>query len=217
MNKIITIDGPSGVGKGTVARMLARKLGYHLLDSGALYRLTALAAEREQVDFSSDAELAEVARNLDVVFEARGDSIHYMLAGDDVSEAIRTEAAGMNASRVGASEKVRAALLELQRGFAQAPGLVADGRDMGTTVFPQAQVKVFLGATAEERANRRIKQLRNAGQNPDPEQILRDIHLRDKQDRERAVSPLRPADDAVEIDTTHMAIDEVYDAVLALL
>ena len=214
---IVTIDGPSGVGKGTVARMLAQKLGFHLLDSGALYRLTALAAERENLDFSNDDELARVARNLDVVFEARGDSIHYILAGDDVSNAIRTETVGMNASRVGASEKVRAALLDLQRGFAQAPGLVADGRDMGTTVFPLAKVKVFLGATAEERTRRRIKQLRNAGLDPDPEQILKDIHLRDKQDRERPVSPLRPADDAVEIDTTHMSVDEVYDAVLALL
>lgn len=214
---IITIDGPSGVGKGTVARMLSRKLGYHLLDSGALYRLTALAVDKAGVDFDDEDAVASVAHDLDIVFAANGDRIHYLLEGEDVSDAIRTEQVGMKASKVAVSEPVRAALLDLQRRFAEPPGLVADGRDMGTTVFPQAKLKVFLGATAEERAKRRIKQLRSAGEQPDPEQILKDIKLRDKQDRERPVSPLRPADDAVQMDTTHMSVQQVYDAVLALL
>ncbi len=213
---IITIDGPSGVGKGTVGQKLADKLGFHLLDSGALYRLTALAAERQKVDFADEKALAKVARELDVVFEP-GDKIKYLLAGEDVSDAIRQEDVGMNASRVGASEQVREALLQLQRNFARAPGLVADGRDMGTTVFPGASLKIFLSATAEERARRRIKQLQAAGQAVDAEQILKDIKIRDKQDRERLISPLKPADDAIEIDTTSMSVQQVLDAVLALV
>ncbi|MBR9910092.1 MAG: (d)CMP kinase [Gammaproteobacteria bacterium] len=213
---IITIDGPSGVGKGTVGQKLADKLGFHLLDSGALYRLTALAAERQKVDFADEKALAKVARELDVVFEP-GDKIKYLLAGEDVSDAIRQEDVGMNASRVGASEQVREALLQLQRNFARAPGLVADGRDMGTTVFPGASLKIFLSATAEERARRRIKQLQAAGQAIDAEQILKDIKIRDKQDRERLISPLKPADDAIEIDTTSMSVQQVLDAVLALV
>lgn len=214
---IITIDGPSGVGKGTVARMLANKLGYQLLDSGALYRLTALAAQRSATAVDDDQALAGVARNLDVVFEASGDEIRYLLAGEDVSDAIRTEEMGMQASRVAASEAVRAALLELQHDFDRPPGLVADGRDMGTTVFPKAELKIFLSATAEERARRRIKQLRAAGHQPDAEQLLADIRQRDKQDRERPVSPLRPAEDSVHIDTTHLSVVQVFDAVLDLL
>ncbi|NHN36608.1 (d)CMP kinase [Pseudomaricurvus alcaniphilus] len=213
---IITIDGPSGVGKGTVGQKLADKLGFHLLDSGALYRLTALAAERQKVDFADEKALAKVARELDVVFEP-GDKIKYLLAGEDVSDAIRQEDVGMNASRVGASEQVREALLQLQRNFARAPGLVADGRDMGTTVFPGASLKIFLSATAEERARRRIKQLQAAGQAVDAEQILKDIKIRDKQDRERLISPLKPADDAIEIDTTSMSVQQVLDVVLALV
>ena len=214
---IITIDGPSGVGKGTVARMLASDLGYHLLDSGALYRLTALAAQRKQVDLTDEERLVDVANTMDIHFEANDQGICYFLEGENVSDAIRSEDIGMGASVVGASGRVREVLLDRQRGFAEPPGLVADGRDMGTTIFPSADLKIFLSATAEERAKRRLKQLKSAGEALDPDKVLQDIQARDKQDRERPVSPLRPAEDAVMIDTTHLSVNQVYDAVKALL
>jgi cytidylate kinase len=217
MTVVITIDGPSGAGKGTLCQLLAKKLGYHLLDSGALYRLTALAAEKQHVGFDDNERLAQVAANLDVVFEPREGGVRVVLAGEDVSSAIRQEHVGMNASKVAACQTVRDALLQRQRNFATAPGLVADGRDMGTTVFPSAAVKVFLTASSAERASRRVAQLELAGRESDYDQILADIELRDKQDRERASSPLKPADDAVLLDSTNMTIDEVLAAVVKLV
>lgn len=216
MISVITIDGPSGAGKGTVCQLVAKSLGLHLLDSGALYRLTALAAERQGVDFTDTAALARVARNLDVTFLPQESGTLVQLEGDDVSLAIRQEQVGMNASKVAACNDVREALLQRQRDFARAPGVVADGRDMGTTVFPQAQLKVFLTASAEERARRRVLQLQQGGGNPEFSTILRDIEARDKQDSERTVSPLKPAEDAVLLDCTDMSIQQVLERVLEL-
>lgn len=216
MAVVITIDGPSGAGKGTICQLVARNLGFHLLDSGALYRLTALAAENQSVDFSDEVALAGVAAGLDVVFQPEDDGVKVVLAGEDVSSAIRQERVGMNASKVAVCQSVRDALLQRQRDFQQAPGLVADGRDMGTTVFPSAEVKVFLTASAEERAKRRVLQLEQAGQEADYPKILLDIEARDKQDTERASSPLKPAGDALVLDSTELSIEQVLERVLAL-
>lgn len=216
MVSVITIDGPSGAGKGTICQLVAKALKFHLLDSGALYRLTALAAERQGVDFADTGALAQVARNLDVAFLPQESGTLVLLAGDDVSQAIRQEHVGMNASKVAACNQVREALLQRQRDFASAPGVVADGRDMGTTVFPDAQLKIFLTASAEERARRRVLQLQQGGADPEFATILRDIESRDKQDRERTVSPLKPAEDSVLVDCTDMGIEQVLEQVLAL-
>ncbi len=217
MAVVITIDGPSGAGKGTICQLVARKLGYHLLDSGALYRLTALAAQNQSVDFSDEVALAAVAASLDVVFKPAESGVKVVLAGEDVSRAIRQEVVGMNASKVAVCQKVRDALLQRQRDFQQSPGLVADGRDMGTTVFPDAEVKVFLTASAEERAQRRVLQLEQSGQAADYDQILLDIEARDKQDTERTSSPLKPAVDALVLDSTELSIDQVLARVLGLV
>ncbi|GAB3099033.1 (d)CMP kinase [Aestuariicella hydrocarbonica] len=216
MVKVITIDGPSGAGKGTLCQLLAKQLGYHLLDSGALYRLTALSAEKQDVPFDDTEGLARVAASLDVEFRPVEKGVQVILAGEDVSSAIRQEHVGMNASKVAACQPVRDALLQRQRGFAEAPGLIADGRDMGTVVFPEAKVKVFLTASADERARRRVMQLEQAGLDADYAQILQDIELRDKQDRERKSSPLKPAEDAVVLDSTSLTIQQVLDRVIAL-
>lgn len=211
---VIAIDGPSGAGKGTLSRLVAQRLGYHLLDSGALYRLTALAAMQADVDLNDPDAVAEVARHLAVRFEVTDGDTLILLGGADVSLKIRSEAVSMNASRVAAYPPVREALLQRQRDFRQAPGLVADGRDMGTTVFPEAGVKIFLTASPEARAERRYLQLQEKGEVVDREALVRDIRDRDQRDSERSVSPLKPAADAHELDSTELSIDQVLEQIL---
>lgn len=213
---IICIDGPSGAGKGTVAHMLADKLGWHLLDSGSLYRVTAFACLHDGVGLGDENKVAEVARHLDVRFEqAPSGEVLVYYRDVDASRAIRTEEGGRGASTVGAMPLVREALLQRQRDFAEAPGLVADGRDMGTVVFPDAPLKFFLTASAEERAQRRYKQLIDKGESVSLPRLLRDIEERDERDRSRSVSPLLPADDAIVIDSTATPIDAVFAKVMA--
>ena len=213
---VITIDGPSGAGKGTSAHMLAARLGWHLLDSGSLYRVTAFGCLHDGVGLEDEDRVAEVARHLSVRFE-RADSGEVLVYYRDVdaSRSIRTEEGGRGASTVGAMPKVRDALLQRQRDFAQLPGLVADGRDMGTVVFPDAPLKFFLTASAEERAERRYKQLKDKGENVKLARLLRDIEERDERDSSRSVSPLLPADDAIVIDSTATPIDAVFEKVMA--
>jgi CMP/dCMP kinase len=214
---IMTIDGPSGSGKGTVARAAAKTLGWGLLDSGALYRLVALAGRRAAVSLENGPALAQLAIDFDIRFGAdtAGEEVVW-LDGAEVTGEIRTEMAGNDASKVAALPTVRAALLERQRRFAVAPGLVADGRDMGTVVFPQAQVKIFLTASAEERAQRRYKQLKQKGVAANLAALSREIAERDQRDSTRAVSPLVASDDAVSVDTTGMTVDDVIGRVLRI-
>ncbi|MEP1214026.1 MAG: (d)CMP kinase [Marinobacter sp.] len=214
---IITVDGPGGSGKGTITQMLARKLGWHLLDSGALYRLTALAAERQGVSLDDEPALVRLAANLDVAFEPTppGEPAKVLMAGSDVTADIRTETCGDNASKVAVMQPVRDALLQRQRDFRKPPGLVADGRDMGTVVFPDAPVKIFLTASAEERAQRRYSQLKDAGVDVNIDALLEEIRVRDERDINRAAAPLKPADDAQVIDSTGLSIEEVLVRVMA--
>ncbi|MHA7881374.1 MAG: (d)CMP kinase [Saccharospirillum sp.] len=214
---VVTLDGPGGVGKGTVSTLLARHFGWQYLDSGALYRLTALAAKNHGVDFSNEAALAVIAEHLDIRFDQRDDGVVVLLEGDDVTSQIRTEETGANASRVAAYGRVRDALLKRQRAFRTEPGLVADGRDMGTVVFPDAPLKLFLTASAEERARRRWRQLGDSGVTADQGQVLADIRERDERDSNRAVAPLKPAEDAVIIDTTELSVEDVFNQALALV
>ena len=212
---VIAIDGPSGSGKGTIARQVAAALGWHLLDSGALYRLTALAASRAGISLDDREGLATLAETLDVRFgsDAEGEELIW-LDGELVSAELRTEEAGKGASTVAALQPVRDALLTLQRGFREVPGLVADGRDMGTHVFPDAALKVFLTASAEERARRRHKQLKDKGMDVSLAALSRDIEDRDRRDSERAVAPLRPAEDARILDSSGKSIEAVTNTVL---
>ena len=209
MNKIITVDGPSGAGKGTLCYALAEKLGFALLDSGAIYRVTALAALKRNADLTNETALADLARHLDIQFVPKNGEVNVLLGGMDVSHLIRTQEVADAASKVAVFPQVRAALLQLQQDFAKNDGLIADGRDMGTVVFPDAQVKLFLDASAEERAKRRYNQLQNKGISGNFAQILAEIKERDLRDRNRAVAPLKPADDAFLLDSTTLSIDEV--------
>ncbi len=215
---VITVDGPSGSGKGTVSQRVAHALGWHLLDSGALYRVLALAARRAGVALDDEAALADLAGRLDVSFEERPgeEGVRVRLDGEDVTAELRSEACGEGASRVAALAAVREALLERQRAFRTPPGLVADGRDMGTVVFPDAPLKIYLTASADERARRRWRQLRAQGVEADLAALYREIAARDARDASRKVSPLRPAEDAVQIDTTGLTVDEVVERVLEL-
>lgn len=215
MAPVMTIDGPSGAGKGTLCQLLAEKLGWHLLDSGAIYRVLSLAALHHDVELDSEASLVPLAANLDVQFQVEGDLVKVILEGEDVSRTIRTEEVGNAASKIAAFPRVREALLRRQRAFRQAPGLIADGRDMGTVVFPEAEVKIFLDASAEERAQRRYKQLQDKGFDVNFERLLTEIRERDDRDRNRATAPLKPAEDALVVDSTAMTIDEVLATVLA--
>jgi cytidylate kinase len=194
--------------------LLAEKLGFHLLDSGAIYRVLALAAIHHGVDTESEDALVPLATHLDVQFIAEGDLVKVILEGENVSGELRKEETGMAASKVAALPRVREALLRRQRAFETAPGLVADGRDMGTVVFPQAQAKIFLDASAEERANRRLKQLQDKGLDVRFADLLSEIQERDDRDRNRPVAPLRPAEDALVLDSTSMSIDEVVEKAL---
>lgn len=214
---IVTIDGPSGSGKGTVSRALADLLGWRLLDSGALYRLAALAAERERIPDSDDSALAHIAAGMNATLEYTDGVERATLDGEDVSGELRSERCGEFASRIAAKRGVRQALLERQRDFARPPGLVADGRDMGTVVFPAAQVKVFLTASSEERAVRRHKQLKQKGIDVSLRSLSEDIGQRDARDANRRFSPLRAADDARVIDSTRLSPEEVTARILPLL
>ena len=213
---VITIDGPSGAGKGTVARIVAEQLGWHLLDSGAIYRVLAVAAQHHNIAVDDEDSLLPVAAHLDVQFQicSEGEG-KVILEGEDVSNAIRTEEIGALASKVAAFPRVREALLRRQRAFKVAPGLVADGRDMGTVVFTQAPVKVFLTASAEERAQRRFNQLNEKGFDVKIGRLLDDIRQRDERAPNRTVAPLVPAEGALIIDSTELSIDEVVSKILS--
>lgn len=207
---VITVDGPSGAGKGTLCEALAMRLGWHFLDSGALYRVLAFDGQQAGVALDDAETLATRARSLALRFAPGGG---VWLGAQDVSLAIRSDAAGQAASQVATLQPVREALLALQRNFAQAPGLVADGRDMGTVVFPDAPLKIFLSASAPARAERRYKQLKEKGLDANLRALLDSIQARDERDQVRSASPLRPADDALVIDSTALAIDDVFGAV----
>jgi len=209
---VITLDGPGGAGKGTVCLLLAQKLGWHILDSGSLYRLTALQALRKNT--VDESQLIEIAKNLDIEYVPDGLRLKVMLCGEEVTDSIRTEQVGCRASEIAAIAGVRRALLDRQRAFAVPPGLLADGRDMGTVVFPNAQLKIFLTASFEERANRRYKQLKEKGIDANLPELVSELKARDKRDSERSTAPLKAADDAILLDTTEMSIDEVVNQVL---
>jgi cytidylate kinase len=213
---VIAIDGPSGAGKGTVSQLVAEKLGWHLLDSGALYRLLALAVSHHGMSVEDADTLKVLAEHLDIQFEQSEESkVEIVLEGEIVTQAIRTEEVGHNASKLAAIPEVREGLLLRQRAFAQAPGLVADGRDMGTVVFPNAPIKIFLTASAEERAQRRLLQLQQKGEAVNLEELVQSIKERDERDANRAIAPLVPAAGALVIDSTDLSIEEVVEIVFA--
>ena len=208
---VITVDGPSGTGKGTVCSHLANWLGWNFLDSGALYRILAVAAEKHHLDRNNGPVIAELVKSLDVVFHRPlpGKDVTVIFEGGDISQEIRTEECGNSASQMAALPEVRSALLERQREFRQQPGLIADGRDMGTVVFVDAPLKIYLVASAEERGKRRYKQLKQKGFGVNLPRLTADIAERDARDSQRTISPLKPADDAIVVDTTTLEISEV--------
>ena len=215
---VVTIDGPSGSGKGTICVQLAKKLGWHLLDSGALYRLVAFQAFQQNIAETNVEQLTEIARHLDVEFSVNSaDQVDILLSGSRVNDEIRTETCGNQASILAAIPEIRQALLARQRNFLKKPGLIADGRDMGTVVFPQARTKIYLTASAEERAKRRYKQLKEKGLSVNLALLSEEIKARDERDATRHVAPLLPAKDAQIIDTTGLSIDQVVDQVLVHL
>ncbi len=220
---VLTIDGPSGAGKGAVSSRVARALGWNVLDSGAVYRSVALAALQQGLSARDEAGLVELCRDLPLAFEAGEQGIEVILDGRPLGDALRAEQVSVMSSQVAAIPAVREALLDLQRSFQAEPGLVADGRDMGTVVFPDAEVKIFLDASVTERARRRYQQLKQKGQLKDQgedvtfDRLFRDLEERDRRDRERAVSPTIPADDAVVVDSTRMTLDEVVNRVEQLV
>ncbi|GAB3046045.1 (d)CMP kinase [Stenotrophomonas tumulicola] len=214
---VLTIDGPSGAGKGTISRIVARRLGWHYLDSGALYRAVGVAASWADIDTSDASALVRCTFDTKVQFVEQGEGLRVLVNGTDATDELRLETTGALASAIAAIPEVRNALKERQRAFRIAPGLVADGRDMGTVIFPDAQYKVFLTASAEERAERRHKQLKDKGVSVSFDDLLREIMARDARDAQRTVAPLKPADDAVLIDTTGIGIDDVVARVMDLL
>ena len=215
---VITIDGPSGTGKGTISHQLAHRLEWHYLDSGALYRVLAWVAVENQVDLNDVKALVELALNLNLSFEVDEQcASRTYLDGQDISALIRLEICGQNASKIAVIPEIRTALLERQRAFAVLPGLVTDGRDMGTVVFPDADLKLFLYASVEERANRRFLQLKKKQNDDNLAQVIDQLAERDARDSERAHSPLKPADDAIQVDTTQLSIQQVFDEVFNLV
>ncbi|MDR7135780.1 cytidylate kinase [Lysobacter niastensis] len=216
---VLTIDGPSGSGKGTISRLVAQRLGWHYLDSGAIYRAVGVAAGWGDIDLADPAALVRCTfdTKIDFIEDDESRELRIIVNGLDATDELRTETSGAAASAIAAIPEVRAALKDRQRAFRRAPGLVADGRDMGTVIFPDAAHKVFLTASAEERAERRYKQLKDKGVSVTLHGLLREILARDARDAQRVVAPLRPAEDAVRIDTTGLSITEVVERVLALM
>ena len=214
---VLTIDGPSGSGKGTLAQRMAAELGWHYLDSGALYRVLAQAALQAEIDLADESALAELAATLPVTFDVEADKLTVLLNDQDVSLLIRSEQAGNAASKVAAIPAVRSALLQRQRDFRQLPGLVTDGRDMGTVVFPDAPYKVYLTASAEVRASRRYKQLKEKGIDSNLPDLIKEITERDERDQQRDVAPLKPAADAIILDSPALGIDAVFQRVSELV
>jgi cytidylate kinase len=222
MNKItppvICLDGPSGVGKGTICLAVAKKLGWHILDSGSLYRITALQVSRnfpeQEISTLDESQLAEIAKNLSVKYEEINSELAIFLDGEDITRLIRNEEIGSKASQIAAISPVREALLARQRAFLLTPGLIADGRDMGTVVFPQAVLKIYLTASAEERAQRRYKQLKDKGIGANLSSLVEELRIRDDRDMNRKTAPLKPASDAIIIDTTSLDIEQVTNEVM---